>query len=132
MGKFVKEEAMVKEYAVIITEDIMSANNKTEDMLPDVIQRLGHYGKVIPLSDYTKAKSDEYQATIDALTSQLDRIVDQDLSVDEMKIVKTYRENKTEVVAEYLAEVEKYKSELEGIRREFELKTAKLKAILGE
>lgn len=123
---------MVKDYAVIITEDIMRAHNKTEDMLPDVIERLGHYGKVIPLADYIKAKSEEYQATINSLTAQLDKIIEQELTVDEIKIVKAYRENKTAVVSEYLAEVEKYKTELEGIKSEFELKTAKLKAILGD
>ena len=123
---------MVKELAVIFTEDIMRANNKTETMLPDVIERLGHYGKVIPLADYIKTKSEEYQATINSLTTQLDKIIDQELTVDEIKIVKAYRENKAEVVAQYLAEVEKYKSELTGIKSEFELKTAKLRAILGD
>jgi hypothetical protein len=47
-------------------------------------------------------------------------------------MVKAYRENKTAVVNEYIAEVDKYKTELEGIKSEFELKTAKLRAILGD
>ena len=49
---------MVKEIAVIVTEDVMRAHNKTEDMLPKLVETGGHNGKVSPLSYYTNDKSD--------------------------------------------------------------------------
>lgn len=122
----------MKKYVFTMKEDVCEANNKTPEKQIELIKKMNEYGTV---EDYEKVIAPvqaEYQGVVDNLTAQLNAIKEQELTVDEIKIVKAYRENKTAVVSEYIAEADKYKSQLEAVKTENEQRVAKLKAILGD
>lgn len=122
----------MKKYVFTMKEDVCEANNKTPEKQIELIKKMNEYGTV---EDYEKVISPvqaEYQGVVDNLTAQLTAIKEQELTVDEIKIVKSYRENKASVVNEYIAEADKYKAQLEAVKTENEQRVAKLKAILGD
>jgi hypothetical protein len=122
----------MKKYVFTMKEDTCEAYNKTPEMQVEIIKKLNEYGTV---EDYDKVIAPvqaEYQGVVDNLTAQITAIKEQELTADEIRVVKAYRENKAAVVAQYIAEAEKYKTELEGFKTEFELKISKLKAVLGD
>lgn len=122
----------MKKYVFTMKEDVCEANQKTADQQIKILDKLREYGTV---EDYDKVIAPvqaEYQGVVDNLTTQLNAIKEQELTVDEIKIVKAYRENKSAVVSEYIAEADKYKSQLEAVKTENEQRVAKLKAILGD
>lgn len=122
----------MKKYVFTMKEDVCEANQKTTEQQVKILDKLREYGTVEDYEKVIAPVQSEYQGVVDNLTAQINAIKEQELTVDEIKMVKAYRENKTAVVNEYIAEVDKYKTELEGIKSEFELKTAKLRAILGD
>lgn len=121
----------MKKYVFTMKEDVCEANQKTTEQQIKILDKLREYGAV---EDYDKVIAPvqaEYQGVVDNLTAQLNAIKEQELTVDEIKIVKAYRENKASVVNEYIAETDKYKAQLEAVKTENEQRVAKLKAILG-
>lgn len=121
----------MKKYVFTIKDDVCIANGKDVEAT-ELREKMKLWGDV---EDYDRAIASvkaEYQAIIDSLNAQLNAIRDQDLSVDEMRMVEAYRANRADVVSEYIAEADKYKTELAGLKNEFETKTAKLKAILSD
>lgn len=115
-----------------IKEDIMQANGKTEANVADLLKVMTHYGVIENYETATAKERAEWQSTIDNLTKQIADIKEQELTVDEIKMVKSYRENKSSVVSAYVAEAENYKSQLQAVKTEHEQRVAKLKAILGD
>ena len=122
----------MKKYVFTIMEDVCEAHGKDTAKQNELLNVMTHYGKV---EDYDKVIAPvqaEYQGVVDNLTAQINAIKEQELTVDEIKIVKAYRENKASVVNEYIAEADKYKAQLEAVKTENEQRVAKLKAILGD
>ena len=121
----------MKKYVFTIKDDVCTANGKDIEAT-ELREKMKLWGDV---EEYDKAIAPvvaEYQYIIDNLTAQLQAIKDQELTPDEMRMVEAYRANKTAVVNEFIAEADRYKSELKAIRSEYEQKTAQLKAILDD
>ena len=122
----------MKKYVFTMKEDVCEAHGKDAAKQAELLAVMAHYGTVEDYERVIAPVQAEYQGVVDNLTAQLTAIKEQELTVDEIKIVKAYRENKTSVVSEYIAEADKYKSQLEAVKNENEQRVAKLKAILGD
>ena len=121
----------MKKVVLTIKDDVCAKNGKDVNAT-ELLTVMSHYGTVESYESVVAKDKAEYQATIDNLTAQLTAIKEQELTVDEIKMVKAYRENKTSVVSAYVAEAENYKSQLQAVKNEHEQRVAKLKAILGD
>jgi hypothetical protein len=121
----------MKKVVLTIKEDVCVKNNKDVNAT-ELLNVMAHYGTVETYESATAKDKAEFQATIDSLNKQLNDIKEQELTVDEIKMVKSYRENKTSVVSAYVAEAEQYKNQLQAVKNEHEQRVAKLKAILGD
>lgn len=121
----------MKKVVLTIKEDVCVKNNKDVNAT-ELLNVMAHYGTVETYEAATAKDKAEFQATIDSLNNQLNAIKEQELTVDEIKMVKSYRENKSSVVSAYVAEAEQYKSQLQAVKNEHEQRVAKLKAILGD
>ena len=121
----------MKKVVLTIKDDVCAKNGKDVNA-SELLTVMSHYGTVESYESVVAKDKAEYQATIDNLTAQLTAIKEQELTVDEIKMVKAYRENKTLVVSAYVAEAESYKSQLQAVKNEHEQRVAKLKAILGD
>jgi hypothetical protein len=121
----------MKKVVLTIKEDVCVKNNKDVNAT-ELLNVMAHYGTVESYETAMAKDKAEFQATIDSLNKQLDDIKEQELTVDEIKMVKAYRENKSSVVSAYVAETEQYKSQLQAVKNEHEQRVAKLKAILGD
>lgn len=122
----------MKKFVFTMKDDVCEAHGKDAANQTELLNVMTHYGTV---EDYEKVIAPvqaEYQGVVDNLTAQLTSIKEQELTIDEIKMIKAYRENKTSVVNEYIAEADKYKAQLESVKTENEQRVAKLKAILGD
>lgn len=121
----------MKKVVLTIKDDVCARNGKDVNAT-ELLTVMSHYGTVEDFETATAKEKAEYQATIDNLSSQLNAIKEQELTADEIKMVESYRENKSSVVSAYVAEAEQYKIQLEAVKTEHEQRVAKLKAILGD
>ena len=121
----------MKKVVLTIKDDVCARNGKDANAT-ELLTVMSHYGTVEDFETATAKEKAEYQATIDNLSAQLNAIKEQELTADEIKMVKSYRENKSSVVSAYVAEAEQYKIQLEAVKTEHEQRVAKLKAILGD
>lgn len=121
----------MKKVVLTIKDDVCARNGKDANAT-ELLTVMSHYGTVEDFETATAKEKAEYQATIDNLSAQLNAIKEQELTDDEIKMVKSYRENKSSVVSAYVAEAEQYKIQLEAVKTEHEQRVAKLKAILGD
>lgn len=121
----------MKKVVLTIKEDVCERNGKDVNAT-ELLSVMAHYGSVEDYDTATAKERTEYQATIDSLSAQIVSIKEQELTVDEIKMVKAYRENKATVVNAYVVEAENYKAQLQAVKSEHEQRVAKLKAILGD
>jgi hypothetical protein len=122
----------MKKYVFTMKEDVCEAHGKDAAKQSELLAVMAHYGTVEDYERVIAPVQAEYQGVVDNLTAQITAIKEQELTLDEIKIVKAYRENKAAVVTEYIAEADKYKTQLEAVKNENEQRVAKLKAILGD
>ena len=113
-------------------EDVCSLNGKTDAQKEEVLKVLSHYGTVEDYEVVIAGEREKYQAVIDNQSKQIEAIKDQDLTVDEMKIVNMYRECKKSNDAQHLSRINDLVNQLEAVRNEQEKRNAQIKAILGE
>jgi hypothetical protein len=121
----------MKKFVFTVKDDVCAANGKDVNAT-ELLSVMAHYGSVEDCDKVVSAIKAEYQASIDALTAQLNAIKEQELTEDEIKIVKAYRDAKNSVVCEHAAIAESYKKQLEAVKQESEQRTARIRAILGE
>ena len=121
----------MKKVVLTIREDVCAKHNKDVNAT-ELLGVMSHYGTVEDYDTALAKNNAEYQSNIESLNAQLNAIKEQELTVDEIKMVKSYRENKSSVVSAYVAEAEQYKSQLQAVKNEHEQRVAKLKAILGD
>ena len=93
---------------------------------------MSHYGTVIDYDKDISVVKAEYQAAIDNLNAQLSAIKEQYLTVDEIAMIKAYRDSKNSVVSQYSATIKTYEDTLNNLRAEFENRIAKIRAVVGE
>jgi hypothetical protein len=94
-----------------IKEDVCDANKKDRNAT-ELLKAMSHYGEIEPFETAVAKVRAEYQIMIDNLTKQLDNIKEQELTDDEMVIVRSYRSAKNAVVSKYTAENESLKESL--------------------
>ncbi len=121
----------MKKYVFTIKDDVCSANNKDINAT-ELLGVMQHYGVVEDYDKVVAGVSNEYQSSIDGLTRQLTAIKDQELTDDEIAMVKAYRAQKQNTIASYKAVAENYASQLQAVKAENEQRNARIKAILGE
>lgn len=121
----------MKKYVFTIKDDVCAANNKDVNAV-ELIGVMQHYGIVEDYDKVTASIANEYQSSIDGLTRQLTAIKDQELTDDEIAIVKAYRTQKANTVASYKAVAESYAAQLQDVKKKHEDMNSKIKAILGE
>lgn len=121
----------MRKYVFTIRDDVCTANGKDIEA-SELLAKMKLWGDVEDYDRAISAVKAEYQSNIDNLAEQVTAIKEQELTADEFRMVEAYRSNKAEVVSQYVAEAEAYKSELSGIKSEFERKISTLKAVLGD
>lgn len=89
----------MKKVVLTIKEDVCQKNGKDVNAT-DLLNVMAHYGTVEDFDTALAKEKSESQATIDGLNAQLNAIKEQELTVDEIKMVKAYRENKMAVVSD--------------------------------
>ena len=117
---------MVK-YVFTVREDICAQNSKDVNAT-DLLSVMKHYGTVEVYDQVRASEKAEFQANINSLTAQLDALKDQNLTADEIKLIKAYREQKTAVVSGYIAENDQLKESL----RKADEKAKNLSIAIGE
>ena len=85
---------------VLTIKDDICAKNGKDVNATELLTVMSHYGTVEAYDEVVAKDRAEYQATIDNLSAQLNAIKEQELTVDEIKMVKAYRENKSAVVSD--------------------------------
>lgn len=121
----------MRKYVFTIKEDVCIANGKDVEAT-ELLSKMRLWGDVEDYDRAISAVKAEFQDIVDKLSTQLTDIKDQELTVDELRLLLAYRENKSAVVAQYVDEAESYKAELAVIKSEFERKVSMLKAVLGD
>jgi hypothetical protein len=113
-------------------DDVCTLNGKTDAQKEEVLKVLTHYGTVEDYDNVVANERAKYQSVIDNQTKQIEAIKEQDLTVDEMKIVKIYRECKQSNDAQHLARINELVCQLETVKTENDRRNAQIKAILGD
>ena len=122
----------MKQFVFTMKDDVCTLNNKTEAQKQEVLKVLTHYGDVEDFDDVLSKERAKYQAVIDNQTKQIEAIKDQELTDDEISIVKAYRLAKSGVVAQHVAvenECRKTIATLEDTLTQFK---NKIIAVVGE
>ena len=101
----------MKKVVLTIREDVCAKNNKDVNAA-ELLNVMAHYGTVESYETATAKDTAEFQSNIDSLQKQLDDIKEQELTVDEINIVRAYRAAKNSVVAKYTAENESLRESL--------------------
>jgi hypothetical protein len=101
----------MKKVVLTIREDVCAKNNKDVNAA-ELLNVMAHYGTVESYETATAKDKAEFQSNIDSLQKQLDDIKEQELTVDEINIVRAYRAAKNSVVAKYTAENESLRESL--------------------
>ena len=93
----------MKQFVFTMLDDVCTLNNKTEAQKQEVLKVLTHYGKVEDFDTVLASERAKYQEVIDNQTKQIEAIKEQDLTQDEMAMVKAYRIAISGVVAQHKA-----------------------------
>ena len=121
----------MKKYVFTIKEEIAVAHGKDPNAT-ELLKVLPHYGT---LEDYESVITDvkhESQATIDKLTSHIKSIEEQELTEDEVLLLRTYRSNKATVEAAHVARENELTKQLQANKVAFEQVIVKIKNVIGE
>lgn len=121
----------MKKIVFTIKDDVCLANGKDVNAT-ELIAIMGHYGTVEDYDKHMAKTQSEYQVTLNNMISQFNAIKDQELTADEIEIVKSYRESKASVVVEYESKVSALMSQLQTVKEESKKRYEQIKAIIGE
>ena len=122
----------MKVFVFTLKEDVCSANGKTEAQKQEMLTVLSHYGTVEDFDAVMNNERAKYQSVIDNQRKQLEAIKDQELTDDEIAMVKAYRMARSGVVAKHEAveqECRQTIAKLEDTLSQFKTKIA---AVIGE
>jgi chromatin segregation and condensation protein Rec8/ScpA/Scc1 (kleisin family) len=122
----------MKQYVFTMKDDVCSQNGKTEEQKNGIFSKLAEYGTVEDFDSVLAQERAKYQQVIDNQTKQIEAIKEQELTLDEMKVVKVYRECKQTNDAQHLARINELVGQLETVKTENDRRNAQIKAILGD
>ena len=121
----------MKKVVFTIKEDICEKNGKDVNAT-ELLQIMTHYGSVEEYDLAVSKDKVEYQAIVDNLTKQLAMIKEQELTVDEMDLVKSYRTLKSKVEAQHLAIEEECRATITKLEDTLAQFKHKIIAVVGE
>ena len=122
----------MKKYLFTLMEDVCEAHNKDAAKQNELLSVMNHYGKI---EDYEKAIAPiiaEHQGVIDNLTAQITSIKDQELTDDELAMVKAYRMAKSGVVAKHEAIEQECRQTIRKLEETLSAFKSKIIAVVGE
>ena len=122
----------MRQFVFTIKDDVCAAHGKDAACQEELLRVMTHYGSVDDFDAVVTNLKADWQNSLDNLNQQLTAIRDQELTADEMKVVKNYREQKAVVAQQYKTTIANYEQQLQAVKTENEQRVAKLKAILGE
>ena len=122
----------MKQYVFTMKDDVCSQNGKTEEQKNGILTKLAEYGSVEDYDNVVAHERARYQQVIDNQTRQIEAIKEQELTLDELKIVKVYRECKQSNDAQHITRINELVGQLEKVTDEHAKRNAQIKALLGE
>jgi uncharacterized protein YjcR len=122
----------MKAYVFTMMDDVCTLNNKTEEQKREVLKVLSHYGKVENYDDVVAGERAKYQSVIDNQTKQIEAIKEQELTPDEMSMVKAYRMAIGGVVAQHKAVEAECKKTITTLEETLAQFKSRVIAALGE
>lgn len=122
----------MKQYVFTMKDDICNANGKTEAQRADVLKVLTHYGTVEEYDQVVASERAKYQLVIDNQTKQIEAIKDQELTDDEISMVKAYRMAKSGVVAKHEAVEQECRATIHKLEETLNSFKSKIIAVVGE
>lgn len=122
----------MKAYVFTMKEDVCSANGKTESQKQEVLKVLTHYGTIEDYDSVVAKERMKYQEVIDNQRGQLEAIKDQELTDDEIDMVKAYRSAKNTVVVKHVAVEEECRQTIKKLEDTLNQFKTKIIAVVGE
>lgn len=120
----------MKKYVFTIRDDVCTANGKDVEAT-ELLEKMKLWGDVEDYDMAISAVKAEYQATVDSLTTQISAIKEQELTEDELEIVRAYRASKAKISEKYVTRINALEGELAEIKTEEQIRSEKIMAILG-
>ena len=119
---------------IVITfkEDVMAQNQKSVPQKEELVKLLYKYGSVENYEDAVSKLKAEYQTTIDNLNTQYKAIADQNLSSNEIKLVKLLRDILVLEGKDYLDRIALLEKTLTDVRIENQNRAKQIIAMFGE
>ena len=114
-----------------IREDICKANGK-DVQATELLKVMQTYGEVVPFASAVASEVAPLQNTIDNLVKQIEAIEDQELTDDEMAMVKAYRLAMSGVVAKHIAVEQECRKTIETLQGTLTQFKNKIIAVVGE
>ena len=118
-------------WVLTIKEDVCKANGKDINAV-ELLKVMAHYGEVQTFEKLVANEVAPLQETIDNLVKQIDAIQDQNLTDDEMAIVKAYRVALGGVIAQHKAVEEECRKTIETLQGTLTQFKNKIIAVVGE
>jgi chromatin segregation and condensation protein Rec8/ScpA/Scc1 (kleisin family) len=122
----------MEKHVFTMMDDICNKNNKTDAQKQELLKKLLEYGEVRPFDDVLKEERAKYQEIIDNQTIQIEAIKDQELTTDEIAIVKAYRLAKSGVVAQHIAVEQECRATISKLEDTLNQFKSKIIAVVGE
>lgn len=118
-------------FVLTIKEDVCKANGKDVNAT-ELLKVMAHYGTVETFEKVVASEIAPLQQTIDNLVRQIEAIEEQNLTDDEMAIVKAYRLAMSGVVAKHLAVEQECRKTIETLQGTLTQFKNKIIAVVGE
>ena len=122
----------MKKLIVTIKDEVCLKNGKDAASQAKLLEVLTHYGSVEDYNRHIATLEAGWQKSLDEMTAQYNAIADQNLTKDELCMVKAYRESKADVVCEYTVKIDELTETLRNVKEKQEQTKALILAQLGE
>lgn len=121
----------MKKYVFTIKDDVCAANGKDVEAT-ELISKMLLWGTVEDYDKATEVIRAEYQATITGLNNQLGAIKDQELTEDEIALLRAYRACKQSIGDKYQNRIIDLETQLGEISNDHQKRLSQIAAILAQ
>ena len=121
----------MKKYVFTIKDDVCAANGKDIEAT-ELLAKMKLWGDVEDYEKALAAERTEYDATIKGLNTQLAAIKEQELTEDELVMLRAYRASKAGVCATYQARIDSLEHQLDENRATFQKKAEQISELLAQ
>lgn len=120
----------MKDFVVHVLEDVCVKNGRDPDAAK-LIEIAKTFGSVEPLDSALAAERAKNQVVINNLTAQIDLIKEQEVTPEELEVLRALRKKSEKEGREYSEEIAHLKGQLEKVVEESESRAQAIRAILG-